>query len=138
MRMVAAEAGHLHKLDRSILIINLSHLSSNTMRKEDSRNLISRKSVQGKQMDLTCSVELLNLADLFIYRFLQDATEDSIKENVAEARYEVRLIKQMSHADAKFKSFRLSVPASQYQSLRSDDDFWPRGVRVKHFIPPKL
>ena len=73
--------------------------------------------------------------DLFIYRFLGGATEDSIKRNVTGAGYEVRAIQQMSHTDAKFKSFRLSVPSSQYETLRDDTKFWPRGVRIKRFVP---
>ena len=75
--------------------------------------------------------------DLFIYRFLGGATEDSIKRNVTEAGYEVRLIQQMSHVNAKYKSFRLSVPTSQYEALREDSKFWPRGVRIKRFVPKK-
>ena len=75
--------------------------------------------------------------DLFLYRFVQEATADVIKDNVVGEGYEVRDIIQMSHKDAKYKSFRLSVPASQYQALHDAEDFWPEGVRIKQFIPPK-
>ena len=75
--------------------------------------------------------------DLFIFRVHTDTDVEDIKEHVLAEGYDARDIKCVSHPDAMWKSFRLTVPLSQFNSLLSDDFPWPDGVRVRQFIPPK-
>ena len=75
--------------------------------------------------------------DLFIYRVLQEAEADDIRELVTDEGCEVRDIKAVSHPEAKYKSFKLSVPMSEYDKLISENFPWPEGVRIRMFISPR-
>lgn len=74
--------------------------------------------------------------DLFIYRVETSANVELLKSYLVSKSINVRELKCVSHDDAKFKSFRLSVPASEYRSL-FNESLWPNGVCVRRFIPPK-
>ena len=60
-----------------------------------------------------------------------------ITELVTSVGYEVRKIQCISNPNAMYKSFRLTIPVSQYTSIYSDEFPWPDGVKVRRFIRPR-
>ena len=73
---------------------------------------------------------------LFIYRVENEATSDDIAQHVISHDITIRNLECVSNPNAKFKSFKLTVPVSDHQVL-FDDQLWPNGVRVRKFIPPR-
>ena len=70
--------------------------------------------------------------DLFIYRVDTDTKVEDLKTFIAEKEYAVRSLEVMSKPDSRWKSFKLTVPLSQYSSL-FDSSLWPEGICVHHF-----
>ena len=64
-------------------------------------------------------------------RFNSDLSQD-----VSEMRFTVRDLQCLSHDNAMFKSFKLTVPKSEFADL-FDGNIWPQGIRVRKFIPPR-
>ena len=54
-----------------------------------------------------------------------------------DAGYDVRNVECVSNPHAKYKSFRINVPTSEYDAIHSDDFPWPGGVRVRQYIWPR-
>ena len=48
----------------------------------------------------------------------------------------IRDFQCISHPEARFKSFKLSVPASQFERL-FDEKLWPEGVVVRIYTTPR-
>ena len=74
--------------------------------------------------------------DLFIFRVDPETEVADIRLHLENRELHVRSLEQLSHPDAKLKSYRLSVPVSEYRQLFSED-LWPSGVRVRKYIPPR-
>lgn len=74
--------------------------------------------------------------ELFIFRVHADTVDDEIKDYAIGVGVDVLNIECVSHPNSKFKSFRLTVPASQFRSL-FDEELWPVGVRVRKYVPHK-
>ena len=53
-----------------------------------------------------------------------------------ECDIEVRALEILSNVNAKFKSYKLTVPVSKFKDL-FNEDMWPEGVCVRKFIPPR-
>jgi len=75
--------------------------------------------------------------NLFIARVHPDTEGSDIEDLVKGQGFDVKEIKMMSHVDAYFRSFRIAVPASQFDSLLSSEFPWPQGVMVRKFIMPR-
>ena len=75
--------------------------------------------------------------DLFIFRVDKETTESQITNHVKDHGFFVRNLSCVSNPSAKFRSFRLTVPLSQFDDL-FNESIWPAGVRVRKYIPPKL
>ena len=73
---------------------------------------------------------------LFIYRVSKETDNNDLHCFISERKFTVRDLNCISNPDAKFKSFKLSVPMSQYDALFKDD-MWPEGIMVRRYIPPK-
>ena len=74
--------------------------------------------------------------ELFIYRVDNETDVTDLQHHVHSHNFTIRDLKCISNPSAKFKSFRLAVPASEFQHLLSDN-IWPDGVRVRRYIPPR-
>ena len=72
--------------------------------------------------------------DLFIYRV--DAETESVFDLVKSNGFKVLSLKCISNPAAKYKSFRLTVPVSEFKNL-FNNDIWPRGVCIRKYFPPK-
>lgn len=75
--------------------------------------------------------------DIFIYRVHPDTMEADIEALIAAEGNEFRSLSCVSNPNAKYKSFRLTVPISQYSKIYSDEFPWPEGVMVRKYIPPR-
>ena len=75
--------------------------------------------------------------DLFVYRVAKEAKEDDLRQLVTEKGCQVQGIELMSNKEAKFKSFKLSIPVAQMNTVFCDSFPWPEGVKVRRFIPPR-
>ena len=73
---------------------------------------------------------------LFIYRVLSDVTVTDLKDMIKGLGLEIRSLEQVSHRDARFKSFRLDIPKSQLQKALKETQ-WPLGVHVQQFYRPR-
>ncbi len=73
---------------------------------------------------------------LFIYRVAKDTDADEIKNFLVARQFTVRDFVQTSNENARFKSFKLTVPVSEFGKL-FDENLWPAGVRVRKYIPPR-
>ena len=71
-----------------------------------------------------------------MYRVHPNTPIANITELVTSEGYEIRKIECISNPEAKYKSFRLTIPNNQYARAYCDDFPWPEGVRVKRFISP--
>ena len=74
--------------------------------------------------------------DLFIYRVGNNTTTEVLKDYIEELNVTVRDLQCVSNDESKFKSFKLTVPISNFKQL-FDESIWPAGVRVRKFIPPR-
>lgn len=74
--------------------------------------------------------------DLFIFRVDNDTSVEDIKHYIENIGYSVKGLDCVSNVNAKFKSFKLTVPVSEFKEL-FDEKIWPPGVRVRRFIPPR-
>jgi hypothetical protein len=73
--------------------------------------------------------------ELFIYRVDGDTQLKVLKSFVTDSGFTIRELSQISHEKAVYKSFKLTVPLSEFKDL-FDDDLWPEGVRVRKYITP--
>ena len=69
--------------------------------------------------------------DLFIYRILKDSSVKGLKDLVERQNVEVRSIECISNPNALYKSFKLTVPKSQLETIFNETFPWPSGVRVR-------
>ena len=73
---------------------------------------------------------------LFIYRVDRQTVTEDLKIYIQEAGITMCSLVCVSKEDSKFKSFKLSVPLSQFKRL-FDNQMWPEGIRVRQFYMPK-
>ena len=74
--------------------------------------------------------------DIFVYRVDQSTTVDQIQSHISENGIAPVSCVCVSNPDAKFKSFKISVPVSQCNTM-FNPDIWPAGIRVRKFYHPK-
>ena len=72
--------------------------------------------------------------DIFIYRVHQDTSKRDIEDGIRGRNFEARDLVCISSEQSVFKSFKLTVPASQLSSLLTDEFPWPEGVKVRRFF----
>ena len=73
---------------------------------------------------------------LFIKRITKDTGNEAVHKMIQQYGFCIRDFRCISHPEACFKSFKLSVPASQFEGL-FDEKLWPEGVVVRMFRTPK-
>ena len=71
--------------------------------------------------------------DLFIYRVDTATALEDLKQYIVDHGFAVRSLEMMSKPDAQWKSFKLTVPRSQFDSL-FDSNVWPEGICVRRFF----
>ena len=71
--------------------------------------------------------------DLFVYRVSKECEPDDIRAMLKAKNCEVEDITVMSKAEAKFRSFKVSLKVSLVATLLSEEFPWPLGVRVRRF-----
>ena len=74
--------------------------------------------------------------DVFIYRVSKDTVTETLIKFVKGNKFNVINLSCVSNNDAKYKSFKLSIPVSEYDKIL-DDSMWPIGVRVRRYYAPK-
>ncbi len=72
---------------------------------------------------------------LFISRVEPDTTVQTIYDHLTEKSFTVQKLECVSHPNARYKSFKLTVPVKQYKKLY-DEDLWPAGVQIRRFNAP--
>lgn len=73
---------------------------------------------------------------LFIHRVDKTVDSSAIKDHLCKNNITVRDLVCLAHDEAKYKSFKLTVPVHQFSSL-FDENLWPNGVRVRKYTPPR-
>ena len=70
--------------------------------------------------------------DIFVYRVENDALESEIECHVKDNGIVPRSVETVSHADAMYKSFKLTVSVNDMGKVL-DADFWPEGIMVRGY-----
>ena len=70
--------------------------------------------------------------DLFIYRVQKDVETNELKEFIVEKVINIQGLVCVSHNDAMFKSFKLTVLKNQISQL-FDAAIWPEGICIRKF-----
>jgi len=102
---------------------------------------VSRKVVTGKNTlngDVTHGFKGAPEPDrsLFIYRVAPHVDTKDITEYLGNKAITVKNLECISHACAKFKSFKLEVPISEYPLL-FNEDLWPHNVSIRKYNAPR-
>lgn len=71
--------------------------------------------------------------DAFIYRVHSQVDTEELEQYIREQKFDIKAIKCVSREESKFKSFKLTVPVSQFARL-FDENLWPAGIRVRKFV----
>ena len=74
--------------------------------------------------------------DIFVYRAEKGTPSDAISNFMLNNNVTCRSAKKVSNEAAKYDSFRIELKASDISKVLSPE-FWPEGVRVRRFFPPK-
>jgi hypothetical protein len=71
---------------------------------------------------------------IFIYRVSKDTELNELRTYIADLGVkDIRYLDCVSHVDAKFQSFKLTVPVNDHKELL-DGSLWPEGVRIRDFF----
>ena len=70
--------------------------------------------------------------DLFVYRVDKEVTTLEIAHYVKNNGVELRNASCISHNDAMYKSFKLTVPVTDMPTLL-DAALWPKGIMVRRY-----
>jgi hypothetical protein len=70
--------------------------------------------------------------DIFVFRCEKEATSDNVKDFIEQNNINVLHIECVSSSDARYKSFRVTVPRNAREDVM-DCNFWPDGVGVRYF-----
>lgn len=73
---------------------------------------------------------------LFVYRVESDTPDDDMKQYIERFKVPILEFEKMSHSDAVFKSFKVTLYRDDYFKL-FEPHMWPSGVCVKPYIPPR-
>ena len=74
--------------------------------------------------------------DIFVSRVLRETPTDAVAQYLVKEKVTVRELTQVSKENALYKSFRIKIPISELSKVLSPD-FWPSGIWVRRFFPPK-
>jgi len=74
--------------------------------------------------------------DLFLYRVDPESETADLRTHLNDMDVTVRALHQISNESARYKSFRLTIPLSDFDILL-DSSLWPEGVRVRRYFPRK-
>ena len=74
--------------------------------------------------------------DVFIYRVDKSTNDDSLYDYLIDKGITPNSLDCVSNPDARYKSYKLSIPLSMYSTLH-DPDMWPEGIRICRFYNPK-
>ena len=74
--------------------------------------------------------------DRHLFNFLVDTSTqlDDLRTYISDRGVTMRSLNCVSNVSAQFKSYKLTVPVSQYKQL-FNGDLWPEGVRVRPYYP---
>ncbi len=70
--------------------------------------------------------------DLFIYKVHKDVDSHELENVISSNGFTIVQFKCVSHMEAKYKSFQLTVPRAEFSRL-FDSNIWPEGICVRKF-----
>ena len=105
--------------------------------KRQRRKEVKNRVIQGKANNLGDKVKGAPEPDrfLFIYCVDKHTVVDDLQQLIVDAGFTVCALECVSKPEAKFSSFKLTVPVSQFKRL-FDSSLWPEGIHVRKFIVP--
>ena len=113
-------------------------LSSNELRKKYRRENLRKKTIEGKSVVAISGVKGAPepSRDVFIYRLDKETKTSDLETYIESKGFEIRKLECVSHDEARCKSFKLSVPKSEFEKVL-DAEMWPKGISVRQFFPPR-
>ena len=76
------------------------------------------------------------MRDIFVFRLDINTTKEDVEKHVKDNNCDLCTVSQKSHPEAKFKSFKVTVPVSHLNRLM-DPEIWPLGVGIRRFRMPR-
>ena len=73
---------------------------------------------------------------LFIFRVDKSTDIEELNDYIAGHGFTVRCLERVSNPEAKFQSFRLTVPLPEYGKL-FEASLWPEGIGIRKFVLSK-
>ena len=74
--------------------------------------------------------------ELFVYHVDRETCTTDINNYMLNKGIKILDLKCMSHENSLSKSFKLKM-SQEYVDILLKEDFWPSGIKVRKFIPPK-
>ena len=74
--------------------------------------------------------------DMFISRVEKDTTDDQLRTWISEQNVNIMKFELLSHEDAIYKSFKLTVPVTDFTKLY-EPSLWPVGVSIARYFAPR-
>ena len=72
---------------------------------------------------------------LFIYKVDPQTSDDALRSYISECSISIRSLQCASNPASKYKSYKRTVPLSDFKKLFSST-LWPEGIRVRKFVTP--
>lgn len=91
------------------------------------------KVVRGKVKSDIIKGAPLPKRDLFVARIDPNTDDDQLKQFIGEKGLKVLKLERLSHDEAKYKSYKLTIPVDEMSKVFSED-MWPEGCEVRKFF----
>ena len=111
-----------------------NHASRRKRKREKRRRKIIEGTLPSSSVGFSGGPEYLR--DIFISNVESTTPDDIIRKHLDERRIAYRHLEQVSHPAAKFKSYKLTVPASAQRAVLSPS-LWSTGIQVQFFYSTK-
>ena len=73
---------------------------------------------------------------LFVNRISKDTNDEDVFTQIEQNGFTVKKLECISHPQARFKSYKLAVPCSEFNKL-CNENLWPKGVFVRTYWSQK-
>ena len=95
-----------------------------------------RKVIKGRSENGTIRGAPPPSRELFVYRVDKGTTCEELKHYIENSGVTVRDLSILSHINAMFKSFKLTISVSDINKILNED-FWPCGIMVRRYNKPR-
>jgi len=78
------------------------------------------------------------VGSIFVFHVEKSTEEADVQDWLQEKKkVEAVSVRQMSHPDSTFKSFKVTLPKDELNRVLQDDFGWPENVKIRRFAPSR-